>query len=705
MPRARFRLHSATLEGFKGFTVTQTITFSGKHAFLFGKNGSGKSCIVEAIRWCLFGLAERRETEVLNAYYAPSECQVDLALQSSEGVWHVRRRLRPGAERSRLTITNPEGQEVLLSQVFPYLARMGPKEGTHVIFAAQQATGRRPQADISDFHKVLYSYLHLEDVPDLLERLDKILEEQSSAREDVASDIGEIEDSLRKKLEQVELSLNELLRNPPWTQGGIPTQAETETTISSFAFEVAKLVNGSLATGISASGALEKAEQWCLQLANTDREEQRKKRDEQRSKAATLRTYLQTLDEAEKNQGEAQANVTEIEKELASVGGGQSLEDIKGKIELLKKKMLESNAKLAIAKSAEEYFESYSPAECPICLTKCDAEELRAKVKLDIDQGTPEQISLVKEVGSLQNIHQRIIELSNRLINSKTLVQTAQEKYTNTMLKIRTLLGLPGDSSLDKENIKAHLSSIESSVRTLEENLGSTESHHAERRKRVEALRGELRFHKYRDEQQKLQQRLTSGLEPIRDQLRELVELENTVHNIRETLGQAFNEAIDRALPQLNSMMTQVYQRLTGQKSFEKMYVQRVNVDGGRNLEVRVGSERIPEQLFNPDDVLNGQANSALRLVPYFVFSQFQAESLELDLLLIDDPSQSFDTSHIDSLLQELANASSHAQLIIATHEDERFNPQIDRYFASNEYEVIRFTEFDVKKGPCFAIQ
>ncbi len=705
MPRARFRLHSATLEGFKGFTETQTITFSGKHAFLFGKNGSGKSSIVEAIRWCLFGLAERRETEVLNAYYAPGECQVDLALQSSEGLWHVRRRLRPGAERSRLTITNPEGQEVLQSQVFPYLARMGPKEGTHVIFAAQQATGRRPQADVSNFHKVLYLYLHLEDVPDLLERLDKILEEQNSAREDVASEIGEIEDSLREKLAQVTLSLNELLRNPPWAQSGIPTQAETETTINSFAFEVARLVNESLATGILASEALEKAEQWCQKLANTDREEQRKKRDEQRSKGITLRTHLQTLDEAEKSQGETVANITEIEKELVSVLGGQSLEDIKAKIGLLKKKMLESSAKLAIAKSAQEYFESYSPAECPVCLTKCDAEELREKVKVGIDQGTPEQIGLVREVESLQNIHQRAVELSNRLINSKTLVQTAQEKHTNTMLKIRTLLGLSGDSSLDKENIKAHLSSIESSVRTLEENLESTESHHAERRKRVEALRGELRFHKYRDEQQKLQKRLTIGLEPIREQLRELVELENTVHNIRETLGQAFNEAIDRALPHLNSMMTQVYQRLTGQKSFEKMYVQRVNVDGGRNLEVRVGSERIPGQLFNPDDVLNGQANSALRLVPYFVFSQFQAESLELDLLLIDDPSQSFDTSRIDSLLQELANAGSHAQLIIATHEDERFNPQIDRYFASGEYEVIRFAEFDVKKGPCFAIQ
>jgi chromosome segregation ATPase len=68
---AKFQLYSVSIEGFKGFTYSQTITFAKKHAFLFGKNYSGKSSVVEAIRWCLFGLAERPEREVRNAYYAP----------------------------------------------------------------------------------------------------------------------------------------------------------------------------------------------------------------------------------------------------------------------------------------------------------------------------------------------------------------------------------------------------------------------------------------------------------------------------------------------------------------------------------------------------------------------------------------------------------------------------------------------------------
>ena len=103
-----------------------------------------------------------------------------------------------------------------------------------------------------------------------------------------------------------------------------------------------------------------------------------------------------------------------------------------------------------------------------------------------------------------------------------------------------------------------------------------------------------------------------------------------------------------------------------------------------------------------PSEVLNGQAFNAVNLVPYFVFSQFQAEALELDCLLIDDPSQSFDTSRVELLLQELATAATHAQLIVASHEEDRFRPFIDKYFPSGSYRVLRVTSFAPDVGPTF---
>src|SRR3972149_1476083 len=394
MTTAKFQLRSVSIEGFKGFTNPQTITFTKKHAFLFGKNFSGKSSVVEAIRWCLFGLAERPEREVRNAYYAPSECQVTLELQASDGMWHVQRRLRPGADRSRLTITNPSGQDVPQSQVFPFLARMGPKEGTHIIFAAQQASGRRPQADISDFHKVLYSHLHLEEVPDLLERLDKLLEEQQSVREDTASKISDIEESLKNKLEEVNLSLEELLRNPPWEEGAIPTRAESEAKIRSFALEMARLANKSMTSEAAPQGLLEQIEQWSQELACASQEELTKSLNAQQEKVNILRNLLQTIHQAEKSQTEAQESIEQLSMELNNVYRGQTLEELREQIKLLSEQVMETDAKLAIVREAEKYCKAYSVKECPVCLTEYTVDKLLKKAKHSLEQATPQQVAL-----------------------------------------------------------------------------------------------------------------------------------------------------------------------------------------------------------------------------------------------------------------------------------------------------------------------
>jgi hypothetical protein len=191
------------------------------------------------------------------------------------------------------------------------------------------------------------------------------------------------------------------------------------------------------------------------------------------------------------------------------------------------------------------------------------------------------------------------------------------------------------------------------------------------------------------------------GLEPSRERHREVIELIDTVREIRDRLEQTFNNELDRTFPDLDCMMTDVYMRLTKQISFEKVHVGREDSSGSsRKLRVSVGSTRAPENRYTPEDVLNGQALSALRLVPYFVFSRFQKESLEFDFLLIDDPSQSFDTSRVHLLLQELVKASSHAQLIIATHEEDRFGPEIPKYFGRDQLKVLRVAGFEPESGP-----
>ena len=98
------------------------------------------------------------------------------------------------------------------------------------------------------------------------------------------------------------------------------------------------------------------------------------------------------------------------------------------------------------------------------------------------------------------------------------------------------------------------------------------------------------------------------------------------------------------------------------------------------------------------------QASKALQRVPYFVFSKFQPDIMELDLLLIGDPSESFDTSHVRELVNELARAASHAQLFVATHERERFEPHLSPCFKEEPLATIGVNGFSTMERPKLAI-
>jgi hypothetical protein len=99
-------------------------------------------------------------------------------------------------------------------------------------------------------------------------------------------------------------------------------------------------------------------------------------------------------------------------------------------------------------------------------------------------------------------------------------------------------------------------------------------------------------------------------------------------------------------------------------------------------------------------DVLNQGAYTALGLVPHLVFSGFHAEQAELNVLMVDDPAQSFDTSHVGLLIDELRRASERAQLVLATHEEDRFRPIIERCFPVGSFKIIRVTDFQIDRGP-----
>ena len=89
MDNKGFTVERIKIEGFKGFLTSQTLPVNGKHLFILGPNGFGKSSIVEAIRWGLFGSTRRQGEVVANQRYAGS-CRVELGLKRGDKYWTLK---------------------------------------------------------------------------------------------------------------------------------------------------------------------------------------------------------------------------------------------------------------------------------------------------------------------------------------------------------------------------------------------------------------------------------------------------------------------------------------------------------------------------------------------------------------------------------------------------------------------------------------
>ena len=297
MSGAAFKIQRLGIEGFKAFAAPQSFDIGGGHVFVFGRNGLGKSSVVEAVRWCLFGLADRAEAEVRNVFYPAGECKVELELDGPGGRWTIQRRLRPGSGRSDPTIRDPSGAIVLQTDVFPGLARLGPREGTHIIFASQQSTRRRPQADITDFDKVLYSYLRIDDVPELLDRLEKEFEEQSEVERQLAEEVDKAEESLRLQLSELRSRIEEDLATAPWPGETVPTNAETDARIRAFVKECDGSLERADGGRVTREWRLEEAERAIQQLSAATRDTLERELTAARTAFEQLSTAKETFED------------------------------------------------------------------------------------------------------------------------------------------------------------------------------------------------------------------------------------------------------------------------------------------------------------------------------------------------------------------------------------------------------------------------
>jgi DNA repair exonuclease SbcCD ATPase subunit len=353
-------------------------------------------------------------------------------------------------------------------------------------------------------------------------------------------------------------------------------------------------------------------------------------------------------------------------------------------------------ASLEIAERVAKLCKEHALQACPACGSKFDPDVLARQVRSQLEA----KRAIESENVELEEARARLQELDEALAaqeGGEDALSAARNKQIVVSRELATLAGQEPEQ-LDLNQIQPQLSGMKADLAALQQRQTEQRDQKDELLSRIKVYKQELSYHQHRDRLKELDKKLGEGMEEAHARLHEYEDFLRQVEELTHLIETAFKNALDRAIPPLNDLFTEVYQRLTRQRSFELV---RVHHDPQRvgHLELRVASKRRPDMDY-PMNVLNGQASKALHLVPYFVFSRFQPELLELDLLLIDDPSESFDTSHVGLLMEELRTAANHAQLIVASHEEEKFSAHLAAHFDRDSLTTMRVVNFDPDTGP-----
>ena len=683
-----FSVQGVEIEGFKGFTSPKEIDFKGRHVFLLGENGNGKSSIVEAVRWGLFGSAYRPNEVVKNQHYAGA-CRVRIKMIRDGEPWILRRTLNLGAgSTSDPILTDQQGNRRNMREIMPQLDSVDAGEGTHIIFAPQSAPLRRQPEDLNPFERTVFNYLGLTHPQALLSNIEEFLEGQAEVEHKLSDDLTEARNSIDGQISQEQTRRSHILIDPPWGDGPALSIPASEQKARSFIEEVTgKPLRDDLA-GLSLDALLESAEE----LLDKRRTQSRGSLEKEAAELAKWRGRLENLRGFQGQVSAQESIVKGTQAKLDATLDGLTPDELHEKLEAAKYKATTESIKGRIVQDAIVLIgrDESETVPCPICDSHQDRQNLESDLQNTANHSDNELNSIV---AALESQHQECEALQDKLSAQETLLSSLRQSCGNAMNLINDEDKRKLAETNDIDQLVNDYSEKESVVKAQ---IDDQESWARSKHTQLERLKEESWFHQ-------IQGRLNALLAGRRELERvirsydSLVSFGKSVSAIREAVETRLSEQLVQDLPRVSDTLSKAFNALAQHPWYDRLKIAEATLP---KLELRVASSQDPSGREDPTGVLNGQAESALSLVPYFAFSQSDDTPTEVYLVMLDDPTRALDTEHIRILVERLRELGRNVQLIVASQETERFERMIPDAFDEDSYVIIEPTGWSPDSGP-----
>ena len=679
----RWIIKEITISGFRGFVESKTFSTSKPLILFDGPQRSGKSSTLVAIEWGLFGDEIAKKA---------------IGIDERKG-WKIR---NTNSDEARVEIVLHKGQNILK------IVRTDKKKKSNPIFyfelnGNQDTDEGKLRAVLGIQPKDYFSSVHLHQ--EIIRSL--LTEEPRSRRDSLDRLLGLSE--LRNILEGIKSAkISEILRDADNKFGLIETKLNTVITSKQADIQKEKelgVQKGLTSDDFSETGANYLCETVKLAIDNFAKQAGitildlplactvngrqifvgsakqliRKLRDEQpnlerqnqllekKSQLQRLRqSYKELLDEVKRLQQEEKC-IRETEGDQEEIRS--RVKELNSKYVDLKNRRNEIDKRAGTIEEAIKYFEALKipikKQPCPVCDKPIDdvmhlkkhLKELRENLDKDLIPIREEIKKYEQGINRLQNSIKGLIDLGER-INNKT------EKLKEQKSNIGTALGYEIKETEDPivvvrkelEKIQEDLKELESAVRESNQKLNAIEDDITKSEQILKVLN-------FEDESETLLKiKETEEYKEVESSKLRLEEFATGIDLIRQLIEERIQMSAKGKLDAAKDSIAHMFKVLANRPDFFGIEIDPNNFE---ILAVK-SSEKIPVlSIFNQGDL------NCSGLSIFLGLGATQELSHNLGFVILDDPSQSLDSTHKENLVSILNSIPDDKQILISTSESD----------------------------------
>ena len=717
------KIKSIEIEGFRGFTQKTSIEFENPIILLYGGNHQGKSSVLNALEWCLYGdecigeksgIRERVGTgemawRVVNDN--SEKAQVKVEIEEEQRVFTITRAEAKGKGKKgksiRISLPNGTGKEGDEGyQEIAQLLQVSFKDFATTIYQHQETIHDFVIQKPSEQSDVMDRLLGLHHYRNILDGIKK--SEISKVQKELAEEFNRFQTRIQEAIKIRQKDLDD--KRPKVKEKGLSEEELNEKKLLELAESTIKDIGnfarqlGLTTTAISPPSDWEDTESFitgikkeCNRLWGEspdvkEQSEKQTKRSEMISLKSQYETQYRNLKAKERelqNFERENGNRVEIENKIRKV-----VEEI----EAVDKKIKRISPRLKLVEEGICILESAVPSDadiCPLCgekvpeLLKHLRKEREEKIKVQVHELKKQQEELSKKKTGLEKLKKEYERLDEDMQREKERLQKVIDNISEFLNKE---LGDEDDPTailfIEIKNINSRLKEIEDAIKSkqsiIDAILGKTD---------IMKLLYDVLLLKDKLEEINLIQNTTEyqKLEGIRSEASNLV---RDVEELNKIIKSCMLKEAEEKIASAKSSIDYYFCRITNNPAFQTLNI-KVEEDkrtGGSFyiFEDQEGKRPIP--------ILSQGDLNSLALSIFLGLAKTSGDYHTLGFILTDDPSQSLDSQQKARLVKIFNELSDIKNIIVSTMDTEL--QQLLKDGITKAKTIYKFSDWTPDSGP-----